>query len=504
MAVDSKHPQFTTFLPDWVAMRDTFRGERTVKEKGVVYLPATKGMILDGMIKGQPGYEQYQSYRTRAVYHNFVGEGVETLLGMMWMKPPTIELPPGMEPMMEKATVKGESLEMVLRRINEEQLITGRVGLMLDLPAGETQDPDVMPYIAMYHAERIINWDDGRRDELVLQNLNLVALDESEDERNTEFEWEFETKTRLLLLGQADPNEASGLYTQGVFRDENASFNESEMIAPSFRGNTLDQLPFVMINSKDIVADPDDPPLLDLAKLCLGIYRGEADYRQSLFMQGQDTLVIVGGSSEDSYRTGAGAVIEVQQGGDAKFIGVSSEGLKEQREALENDKTIAAKKAGGMAQKGAQVESGDAMKLRMGSATASLTQLAITGAFGLQSLLRIQAEWMGFDPEDVVVTPNMDFTDERMEARALVDWMSAKALDAPLSKESIHARMVEQGVTDMDFDEEMAKIEEEAPDDTGRDGLGVELEEGTEQEVPSGSDETGAAGAAEVEAPEGT
>jgi len=502
MAVDSKHPKYILWLPDWGAMRDTFRGERCVKGEGTTYLPATKGMRLDGMIVGQEGWESYQSYRARAVFHNFVSEAVETLLGTMWNKPPTIELPSAMEPMREKATVKGESLEMVLRRINEEQLISGRVGAMLDLPADPTLDPNVMPYIALYDAEKIINWDDGAREELVLQVLNFVALDETEDERNGDFEWEEVTKTRILVLGEADPNEPKGIYKQGLFRDESEGFNESALIAPSFKGNTLEEIPFVFINTKDIVADPDDPPLLDLAMLCLAIYRGEADYRQSLFLQGQDTLVIIGGSGDDSYRIGAGASIEVQIGGDAKFIGVSSDGLSEQREALENDKTIAAKKAGSMAQKGAQVESGDAMKIRFGATTASMTQVAITGAFGLQSLLRIQARWMGANEEEVLVLPNLDFSDDVMESKTLVEYMSAKTMGAPLSLETIHARMKEKGITDKEFEEELALIEAEEPltaplivdedgnemptDSKGRPMLGTDDEE-DEEEVTDGA-----------------
>lgn len=481
MAIDSKHPDYHEFLPDWLAMRDTFRGERVVKARGVTYLPATRSMELDGMTPGQIGWSCYQAYRTRAVFNNFVGEGIETLLGMMWMKPPTISLPEAMEPMREKATVKSESMEMILRRINEEQLITGRLGIMLDLPLGESLDTEIMPYIAMYTAERVINWDDGTTEELVLQNLNFVALDESEQERDNDFEWEQEPKTRILLLGDAESNEGvgGGVYKQGLFRDEQAGFDESMMMTPRFRGQTLDEIPFVFVNAKDITVDPDDPPLLDLARLCLAIYRGEADYRQSLFLQGQDTLVVIGGTSGDdvTYRTGAGASINLSQGGDAKFIGVDSSGLSEQREALQNDKMIAAKKSGSMAQKGAQVESGDAMRIRFGATTASLTQIALTGAFALQTLLRIQAKWMRLDPEQVIVVPNLDFTDERMEPKSLVELTSAKTMGAPIADKTIHDRMRERGLTDLEYEDELQLIEEEEP----RGASGVEL--GVEEET---------------------
>ena len=52
---------------------------------------------------------------------------------------------------------------------------------------------------------------------------------------------------------------------------------------------------YQIINSCDVVSDVDDPPLLDLGNACMTIYRSDADYRQNLFMQGQDTFVTIGG-----------------------------------------------------------------------------------------------------------------------------------------------------------------------------------------------------------------
>jgi hypothetical protein len=134
MGIDNKHPQYSEFILDWLTMRDTYRGERIVKEKGELYLPPTAGMQADGMLTKQPGRQAYDSYKLRAVYHDFVSDAVEAMIGMMHSKPPTIELPKALEPMMERATINGEGLAHLLRRINEQQLITGRLGLLLDLP----------------------------------------------------------------------------------------------------------------------------------------------------------------------------------------------------------------------------------------------------------------------------------------------------------------------------------------------------------------------------------
>ena len=90
-------------------------------------------------------------------------------------------------------------------------------------------------------------------------------------------------------------------------------------------------IPFVFINSKDLSTIPDKPPLDSLARLALAIYRAEADYRQNLFMQGQDTLVRIGSTFEQddenkAVRMGAGARLDMPVNGDAMYIGVSGKG----------------------------------------------------------------------------------------------------------------------------------------------------------------------------------
>ncbi len=462
MPVDSKHPLYVQFLPDWVVMSDTHAGERVIKDAGETYLPATSGQKADGMTTGQPGRAAYDAYVLRASFPDVVKSAVDAMLGVMHHKPPVIELPAGMEDMREAATLNGESLELLLRRINENQLLTGRLGLLLDVPTGAPVG--AKPYIAIYQARSILNWDDGSRQTLVAQNLNLVSLDESEFDRVMGFEWEFKRKFRVLILGDSETNEpaGAGVYQVGTFNDSGSTFSEAALVTPSIGGRTLDKIPFVFINSKDIVPDPDAPPLLGLARLALTIYRGEADYRQSLFMQGQDTLVVIGAAEDEKYRVGANAAIGVPTGGDAKFIGADSTGIAEMRMALDGDKARASEKGGQLIDATSRTrESGEALKIRVAARTATLNQIVMAGAFGLQTSLRMAATWRGLDPEAVTVLPNLDFVDDDLDGRTLVEWLTAKQLGAPLSLRSIHDRMRERDLTSMEFEEELAELNKE-------------------------------------------
>jgi len=453
-------------------MDNAYRGERIIKELGTRYLPATSGQVADGAgtDSTSKGHKDYLAYKLRAVFPDFVKDGIEAMLGVMHSKPPTILLPEGMEPLRDAVTATGESMTQLLRDINKAQLKESRYGMLVDV-----EDGGELPYIATYVARTIINWDDGRRGVPLRQTLNLVVLDESEPRRTNEFEWEEEDQFRVLILGQPEENETEGVYRVGVF-DEDSSFNEEALTTPNIKGRFPKQIPFVFVNHADLQPDPSEPILLGLSRLSFAVYRLEADYRQSLFMQGQDTLVIVGSAEDEAVRTGAGATLDLPVGGDAKYIGVSSLGIPEQRRALENDRLKAGMFAGRLADnRGTDRESGEAMKTRISAVTATLNTISLTGALALQSVLRIMAEWMGANPEEVIVTPNMDFSDAGTDGQTLVAIIQAKTMGIPLSQKSIHDWMRRKDLTDKTLEEELALIATEKP-------LGNGAEESEEEE----------------------
>lgn len=444
-------------------MRDAYTGERQVKSKGQTYLPATSGMIQDGMENVQlPGYKTYQAYKLRARFPGFLREAVQTAVGMMHGQPPDIKLPSRMEGI---RGVEGETLPQILRKINEEQLLTGRIGLLLDLPT--TPSPTSVPYVAVYTAEDIINWDNGQVQQLVPQSLNLVVLRETEYERTSTFAWESRSdKYRVLVLGDPDENEGKATYRAGIFTDSDGQgYSETALLTPSFRGRTLDQIPFVFVNSVDLVVTPDRPPLLDLGNICMTIYRGDADYRQNLFMQGQDTFVTIGSDKEEDeqLRIGAGAHVNVPMGGDAKYVGVTSNGLEEQRAALENLE----QRAGSM---GAQTldsvsrerESGSSLRIRISARTADMTQIAMTGAQGLEDLLKTAALWMGLNPDEVSVKPNLEFGEQELTGQSMVEMATARNLGFPISARSLHRVAFDRGISKMTYEEELAAAASDA------------------------------------------
>lgn len=469
MAVITVHPQYEVFRPLWEKMLDCFKGADHIKTLGTKYLPALPSMDYDGMGVGEDGYKRYTAYLSRARFPEYVTDAVLNHGGTLHRKPAVINLPEGMEFLRDKATSKGEGLDQLLRRINELQLRDGRLGLLVDLPAGESRG--TMPYIAVYEALAIRNWDDGEHT-LGSTNLNLVVLDESKDVFNHDsMDWSWKFMYRVLALGSVETDEAEesgAVYKQWMTEivsggESDGSESRGDTITPMYNGRTMERIPFVFCNAMDLVTEPDRPPLLTLANASIGIYQGEADYRQSLFMQSQDTLVVKGGVTNANQvddkapiRVGAGARIDVQPEGDAKYIGTNSQGIPEQRKALEADHTDAAARSGQLtSSESASQESGDALRIRTATKTASLVGIAHTGAAALQEALRMIAEWMGLNPEDVKVTPNVDFSKSVMLGQDFVQIMTAKNLGAPLSHQSIHTWLEDNGMTNLSFEDEM-------------------------------------------------
>jgi hypothetical protein len=472
MALPDKHPEYVERLAEWMQMADTYAGERAVKAKRLDYLPATEGMVQDGMTTPTaPGWKDYEAYLMRAVYHDLVKEAVKAMVGILHDKPAVIKLPKKLEGMLTKATIQGEGLQMLLRRINVAQFVYGRCGILADAPQGVDADK-ATPYLSFYNPERIINWDAGKLDE-GMNELELVVLDEG-GYRREGFTWKTERKYRILTRGGV-PELESGWERPPVGSPFGVAVkvNDTSMpiledfIYPSIAGRTLDKIPFVFIGANDLMPEPEISPLLGLSNLTLAIYRAEADYRQTLYLQGQNTLVIIGGAVDEAapsqLRVGNKGVIDLKIGGDAKYIGASAAGLGEMRQSLMNDKLRAAQEGSAFLDIASDAgQSGEALRIRVAARTTTISSIAKTAGAGLEQALKFCAEWVGEDPNEVSVEPATDFDDQTVAGAALLAFMQAKQLGLPLSLRSMHRMMKINDMTEMDFEEENEQIEEEA------------------------------------------
>ena len=102
-------------------------------------------------------------------------------------------------------------------------------------------------------------------------------------------------------------------------------------------------IPFAFVGAVNNDAQPDTPPMLDLANLNLAHYRNSADFEESAFVMGQPQLVITGVTedwkTEQGLVTfGARGALVLPIGGDAKLLQVSPNTLA--KEAMLDNESI--------------------------------------------------------------------------------------------------------------------------------------------------------------------
>lgn len=501
MPVTSQHPDYILHLPDWRMMRDFAAGSRTVKESQQTYLPMPSGFRANS----DGGTASYAAYILRGRVPELL---LPTLAGMVGLIHRTDFKIEGMDEgqplhdMNESATRHGLPLSILSQMITAELLLEGRYGLLADV-AEEGAD---VPYIAGYTAEAIINWSPDR---------DLYVLDESTLDRSSlddPFSWQSVSRYRVLTLsdepivaeppaeGEEPPPPRSPppepeedpdprrlgrpmgtTYRQYVY-ETNRDTGETPL-GPAHQptvkgGKELEEIPFVVANPKDLSLDVHVPPLIGVALASLAAYQLDADYRLQLFMTGQETLFVFGVADKDVPSTvGATVVVSFPTEGKAEYVGPKGVGIEQHRKAIAEAKADAAAAGAQLFdQTDVPDESGKAKKLRYAAQTATLTSVAKASASALEAALRYCARFVGQDPDEIVVTPNLEFVDSEMtpqEALALVQvWQSGA-----LSYESTYELLQRGRLASMErtAEEEQELIDQESPDDPMAGGdLGVE------------------------------
>lgn len=379
MSVSTQHPDYIRMRDDWRLCRDAFSGETKVKSRGVVYLPKPSGFKA----QADNGVAAYDAYKLRAQFPEIMAPTVRGLVGTIHGADWEIELPSALEYLTERATPDGQTLDVFARRITSQILMMGRFGVLADVPIdGE------LPYLASYCAETIINWD---------EDSSLFVLDESDFFRDG-FVWQYENLWRVLSLNE------EGRYIQQLYKSGGAP---GEEIQPSARGGqTLEEIPFVIIGSTDLTPEPEEPPLIGVARAALAYYRLDADYRHQLYNSGQETLFVI--NADPPKYIGAGVVhkLEAAEGieVDAKYVGPSGKTIDAHKEARMDELHRAADAGARLfAEDGGANESGDARRLRYSSETANLKTIAQSSAAGLEKALRYCARLVGANEDEVIV-----------------------------------------------------------------------------------------------------
>ena len=87
-----KRKELTDALDKWGIVRDCLAGEKQIKFRKEKYLPAP-----DASANATEKVQRYNAYLTRANFYNVTGRTLNGLVGQVFTKEPSIELPPELE-----------------------------------------------------------------------------------------------------------------------------------------------------------------------------------------------------------------------------------------------------------------------------------------------------------------------------------------------------------------------------------------------------------------------
>lgn len=462
MAVNAKHPEYSKNLTKWQLMRDALAGE-VAKEK---YVPKLSDQEED----------EYSAYVGRAEFYNATARTQVALTGLLFAKPPKVELPEVLKTIGENISLDDDTLEALAKNIANECLSVGRCGVLVDLPSVEKADYskleaerlNLRAYATLYKAENIINWKTTKINGSNVTSLVVLAETYAEPTQD-EFVDKIKTRYRVLDLHE-------GYYRQRVFSETKAgNFEAVSEIYPSANGQKLEYLPFTFFNVNDLKTSVEKPPLLDLAKINISHFRSEVDLEHGTHFTALPTPYVTGyqGESSEKLKIGSTAVWVINDpSAKVGFLEFSGAGLS----TLENRIAVKEKR---MSILGARLlldekktaEATETLQMRKSGENAVLTSVASTISEGIVSFLKDIAFFENIVGENLIYEINTDYNLTMIEPQLLAQIIAGiQSRDIP--NEVLYDALLKGELmpkTIQSYEDYQAKLEQAAPQVTPSD-----------------------------------
>ena len=489
MPVNSLHPEYEDFEPDWELIRDLMKGERKMKEQGEKYIEKLPDMTN----------EEWDAHIQRGSLFNATARTVNGMTGMIFMKDPLITMGSDndargaiWEEFQNDVDLQGTWIGDYASEVVEEVIAMGRCGTLIDYSTEEGR-----PYLVFYKAEDILNWRvervDGRMIPTMITVREFVEKEVDGSRGATRFD-EFDTaqveQIRKLSL---DLSSGVPIYTVEVYQEmsvdkDNVTQTKDQQrrnkgdkkkvwtvvegpLTPTRMGEPLNEIPFIFHGVKSTKACAEKPPILDLAFKNLEHYRKVNQLNYGLWYASMPTPVVVGADTDagGDFKIGSRIAWILNEGGDAKFLEFSGQGLEPMRQAIEDckaDMTVLGARL--LESQKREAESAEALEIRSSGEGSILAKVANTSSNGLTRILEWVLFWVGA-VDDLNASQdgiadfelNKNFINRRMtgdEAMKLVGLWQSSAI----SKETLFDNLKRGEIIaqDQEYDDEEREIED--------------------------------------------
>jgi hypothetical protein len=461
--VSKTHPEYDAMSDSWQSCRDCVAGQKAIHAAGERYLPKLTDQTTD----------DYQAYKTRAQFFNATWRTISALSGMIFRRPPVIDVAPSVEPYLDDVTMSGISFHILAQRATLEVLTTGRLGILVDYPQqsvegmtlADAQKLNLRPSMNVYPAESIINWRTGRVGNQTVLTMVVLIEDHAEDDPDNPFKQKTETRYRVLDL-------FNNQYRVRVFRIDDKGEDEQvgDDLLPLMNGKPLDFIPFYFIGVDDTTPEIDDPPLNDLVDLNLDHYRLDADYKHGLHFTGLPTPVVSGyqkqNENEKLYVGSSSAWVFPDPQAKATYLEYTGQGLSAIEKAKASDEqNMAILGARLLSSEKRSVETAQTAQIHRAGESSILSAISSTISIGLTMALNTFCEWAG-SPGEWSITLNDEFMPPEVTPQELAEWLKGWQMGAPgFSDQGLFDLLQKREMvsSDVTLEDEQERIASKAP-----------------------------------------
>jgi hypothetical protein len=477
--------QYTLMLPEITKNRDSVEGAHRIKSKRSVYL-IQPGNLIPATDSDK---ERYTLYLNGAEFHEFPGETLSALLGKLAFTDTEVELPTDLEYLINNSDGDGMSLAGLMEYAASNIMQAKYHILLAELPGTANIDTNnlsraqasqlnLKACIRQYTRENLIDWQFDTYDGV--KQLTLLIFRETEKVRGEDLG--LTDKTTYLVCGLDDV----GYYQQRWVESGNQNtvmIADTDKLYPEISGAKLRWIPVEIVSDEELPSGSLPRSGGYLSSICnaaLHRYQTSADYKEALrngvptlftkkWRDGDAALFKEINGGRENVVTGTGVVnnlpneVEVMVEGvalnDSPFINYFDANAKMARAlgAKFSDTEVIAATA---TEANINAGNNNAMLDKLCDSLESAFSRAIIycGMFnGLWGADQIEENL-----DSVVITMARDFSSVKMtpqEALAIRDLYQSKLM----SLETAVTKLVQGGFTPIKAEEELGRIESEAP-----------------------------------------
>jgi len=422
--VSEQRAEYKDLLPYQLANRAAVIGHRAIKKGGTKYLTPLASMMCTTTYDSDSGQSrttyspqltnkgqaEYNKYLDNAYFYGASGRTVMGLSGLIFAKPPVVELPPQIDYMLDNVDGKGKGLnDFVCEIVNDsfQSVWSGVLVARPETPEGASQadveSNNLRPKLLNYTFESIINWDYETVNNKEV--LSLVVLVEATTKR-TGFKVETEKQYRVLEL-------IEGIYHQSLYDKDN------QLITPPapviINGNTSSEIPFYWIQTGDGTKAVID----DLVDANFQHYNIYADYGSKLHYSSFIVYYETGVNGESANMV-VGNGVKWNGGSESSFGVLQPDGNADShRLALQDTELrMAALGAEMLKPRTSGAESAEAKGLDQVAQNSTTATVANTVSEAIVKACNFASSWMG-GAENTVYSLNTDYNPTGMDPQMI-------------------------------------------------------------------------------------